>query len=391
MNDVIKKMQRLAMAAMLAGLSATVYGYYQAGAEQFYQSYLMGFLFVLAFSSGSLGFLMIHHLVMSRWGLILQRPLEAGARTFALVAVLFVPLLGGLPELYSWDRHEALHDQVLRNKLFWLNENAFCARSVLYFVVLIGLALLLSRWSRQQDEQPERALVLGSRMRKLSGVGLILYALAVTFAAFDWIMSIEPKWYSTIFGALVLVSHGLGALCLMAIMAHRLRGVAPIDRLATPRQFQDIGNLIFAFTILWAYISIGQYIVIWSANLPEEVEYYLHRAHGGWPELAGLITILLFFIPFMVMLFKNNKKKSAVLAGIALYLLLVRPLDLVWMVAPVFRPDFHLHGLDLAAIAGLTGLWLLFFLQELAARPLVPLNDPRFQHMLAQPEGKEEG
>jgi hypothetical protein len=391
MNEAIQKMQRPALAAAVVGLLATGAGYFVAGREQFFQSYLMAFLYVLAFACGSLGFLMIHHLVIARWGLVIQRPLEAATRTFPLLVVLFVPILLGMHELYSWTHAEAAHDHVLVKKAAWLNETAFYIRAVIYFALWLGLSYALSHWSQRQDQRPEEAVKLQLRMRKLSGIGLVVFGLAVTFAAFDWIMSIEPKWFSTIFGSLVMVSQGISALCLMAIVVHRLRGVAPNDRLATTQQFHDIGNFMFAFTILWTYMSASQYIIIWSANLPEEIEYYLHRAHGGWPEFAGAIAVLLFAIPFLVMLFKANKKRSTVLAGIAVYLLLLRPMDLLWMVTPVFRHHVHVHWLDVAALVGLTGVWLVAFLRQLGARPLVPQNDPRFRHMLGHPEEKDEG
>lgn len=391
MNEAIQKMQRPALAAAVVGLAATGAGYFMVGREQFFQSYLMAFLYVLAFACGSLGFLMIHHLVVARWGLIIQRPLEAATRTFPLLVVLFIPVLLGMHELYSWTHPEAAHDHVLMKKAFWLNPTAFHVRAVLYFMVWLGLSYLLSHWSHLQDQQADSARKLELRMRKLSGIGLVLFGLAVTFAAFDWVMSIEPKWFSTIFGSLVMVSQGISTLCLMAIVAHRLRGVSPFDRLSTPQQFHDLGNLMFAFTILWTYMSAGQYIIIWSANLPEEVEYYLHRAHGGWPEMAAGIAVFVFALPFLVMLFKSNKKRSVVLAGIAVYLLVVRYADLLWIVTPVFRHHVYLHWLDVAAVVGLTGLWLVAFLRQLGARPLVPRNDPRFKHMLAHPEEKDEG
>lgn len=375
----------------MIGLAATAAGFFVVGREQFFQSYLIGFLNILAFACGSLGFLLLHHLVVARWGLVIQRPLEAATRTFPLLVVLFIPILLGMNELYSWTRPEAAHDHILLKKAAWLNVPGFYVRSGIYFVLWIGLSYFLSHWSRRQDLHPDQAKKLELRMRKLSGIGLVIFGLAITFAAFDWIMSIEPKWYSSIFGSLVMVSQGLSALCLMAIVVHRLRATQPHARLATPQQFHDLGNFMFAFTILWTYMSAGQYIIIWSGNLPEEVEYFIHRAQGGWAFVALAVAVLLFALPFLVMLFKNNKKRSAVLAGIAAYLLLVRPLDLLWMVTPAFRHHFYIHWLDVAALVGLTGLWMLVFLRELAARPLVPQHDPRFTTILAHPEEKDEG
>jgi len=384
-------MQRPALAAAILGLAATGYGYITVGREQFYQSYLMAFLFVLAFACGSLGFLLIHHLVVARWGLIIQRPMEAATRTFPLLVLLFVPVLFGMNELYSWTRPEAAHDHVLLKKAAWLNPESFYIRSALYFGLWSLMAYLLSAWSRRQDQHPEQAKVLELRMRKLSGVGLLVFGLTVTGAVCDRVMSIEPKWYSTIFGAMVMVSQGISALCLMAIVAHRLRAVAPFDRVSTPQQFHDIGNLIFAFTILWTYMSISQYIIIWSGNLPEEVEHYVHRSQGGWPQMALAITVLLFVLPFLVLLFKSTKKRSGVLAGIAFYLLVVRTLDLLWIVTPIFRHHVTIHWLDGAALVGLTGLWMVAFLRQLGARPLVPQHDPRFVAILAHPEEVDHG
>lgn len=386
MNDVIQKMQRFALAAAVAGSLATGAGYFMVGREQFFQSYLMAFLFVLAFACGSLGFLMIHHLVIGRWGFVIQRPLEAATRTFPLLVVLFIPIALGLTDLYSWARPEALHDHVLLKKAAYLNATAFYIRAAIYFSVWLVLSYFLSAWSQKQDANPGEAKALELRMRKLSGIGLVIFGIMVTGAAMDWIMSIEPKWYSSIFGALVMVGQGLSAMCLMALLMNRLKGCAPFDKLVTPQQFHDIGNFMFSFTILWTYMSIAQYIIIWSGNLPEEVEYYLHRKEGGWSLLILVITIFGFVLPFLLMLFKSNKRRSGVLAGIATLVLLVRLLDLQWMVTPTFRHHVHIHWLDVAAWVGVTGVWLVAFFRQLSARPAVPQHDPRFEALLAHTE-----
>lgn len=393
MNEKIQTLRKKALVLGAVATAASVAGYFIAGRSQFFQSYLMAFFYVLALAGGSLGFLMIHHLAGGRWGYCLQRPFEAAARTFPFLLVLFLPLLLGLHDLYAWMRPEAAQDHVLHQKSIYLNLPGFLARAALYFVIWIGLAFLLSAWSKRQDEHPGEAKALDLRQRKLSGIGLVIFGLAMTFASFDWAMSLEPKWYSTIYGALFMVGQGLATMSLMAFVAHGLsRADATYGRVITPQQFHDIGNLMFAQTILWAYMSIGQYIIIWSGNLPEEIEYYLHRGHGVWPLLALALAVLQFGVPFFLLLAKSNKKRSHVLIRIAALILVVRLLDYVWLVTPAFRHEhFHLHWLDLVAPAGLLGLWLYVFLGQLAARPLLPLNDPRFSHVLAHPEEKDEG
>lgn len=392
MNDAIQSFRKKALGVGVFATVATVAGYFVAGRDPFFQAYLMAFFYVLAFAGGSLALLMIHHLAGGRWSYCLQRPLEAATRTFPLLLAMFLPILLGLPDLYVWMRPEAAQDHVLHEKAVYLNETGFYVRAALYFALWILMAGLLSAWSKRQDEHPAEAAALDLRMRKLSGIGLVIFGLAMTFASFDWAMSLEPKWYSTIYGALFMVGQGISTLCLMALVAHHLAKRPDYGRVITQQQFHDIGNLIFAFTILWAYMGIGQYIIIWSGNLPEEIEYYLHRSHGAWPWLALGLAVFHFAVPFLLLLMKSNKKRSHVLIRIALFLLVVRYADYVWLVTPAFRHEhFHLHWLDVTAVVGLAGLWLHAFLGHLLARPLLPQRDPRFAHVLGHPEEKDEG
>lgn len=396
MNEAIQSFRKKALVVGLLGSAATGAGFFLVERSQFFQSYLIAFLYVLAFAGGSLGLLMIHHLAGGRWSFCLQRPLEAATRTFPLLLVLFVPILFGMDELYAWVNPSAHHDHVLEHvmhaKGVYLNVTGFYARAAIYFAIWIGLSALLSAWSRQQDLDAARAGALDLRMRKLSGIGLVIFGLATTFASFDWVMSIEPKWYSTIFGALFMVGQGLATLCLMAFTARGLSRDATYGRVVTPQQFHDIGNLMFAFTILWAYMSIGQYIIIWSGNLPEEIEYYLNRSEGGWPWVSIGLSLFHFALPFFLLLLKANKKRSNVLVRIAAWILVMRLVDFVWNVTPVFRREnAYLHALDIVAPLGLFGLWLYFYLGQLLSRPLLPQHDPRFAHILGHPDEKDEG
>jgi hypothetical protein len=396
MNEALQNFRKKALAVGLLATAATAAGFFLVERSQFFQSYLIAFLYVLAFAGGSLGLLMIHHLAGGRWSFCLQRPLEAATRTFPLLLVLFIPILFGMDQLYAWMRPEAGGDHVLQHvmhqKGIYLNVTGFYIRAALYFAVWIGLATLLSAWSRQQDEDPGQAGALDLRMRKLSGIGLVIFGLATTFASFDWAMSIEPKWYSTIYGALFMVGQGVATLSLMAFTARGLSRDPQYGKVITPQQFHDVGNLMFAFTILWAYMSIGQYIIIWSGNLPEEIEYYLHRSHGVWPWLSIGLAVFHFAVPFFLMLLKANKKRSHVLVRIAALLLVMRLVDLFWLITPAFRHDhFHVHWLDVVAPLGLFGLWLYAFLGQLVRRPFLPRNDPRFVAILGHPEEHDVG
>lgn len=396
MNERLQTIRTKALAIGILGTAAAAGGWFVAGPDQFFQSWLTAFLYVFAFASGGLGLLMIHHLASGRWSFCLQRPYEAAAKTFPLIAVLFVPIALGMDYLYKWVHPEKHHDHVLEHvmehKGMYLNVPGFFIRAAIYFVIWIGLATLLTRWSAQQDEQKDRAEELGRKMRMLSGVGLVIFGLAVTFAAFDWAMSVEPKWYSALYGATFMVGQGVSTLCLMAIIARLLSGEKRYGAVIGTQQFHDIGNMIFAFMILWTYMNVSQFVIIWSGNLPEEIEYYAHRSHAPWPHIAAGLAIFHFAVPFALMLFKATKKNARTLSWIAGGLLVMRFVDYFWTIIPAFRYDkFHLSWVDLAATIGLFGLWLYVFLGALRKRPLLPLNDPRFAHILDHPEDRDTG
>jgi hypothetical protein len=330
---------------------------------------------------------MLYHLVSGRWGFVVQRPLEAAARTLPLMALLFVPILFGLRDLYPWARPEAVAaDHLLQHKQPYLNVTFFTVRTALYFTLWIGLALLLSRWSAAQDRTGDPLLTRA--IKRLSGPGLGLYAIAVTFAAVDWVMSLEPLWYSTMYGVIFLVGQGLLALGFVIIVGVALSRRPPLATVFTTERLHDLGNLLLAHVMLWAYIGFSQYLIIWSGNLPEETPWYLHRTAGGWQAVALLLVVFHFAVPFLVLLNRVTKRRGSLLLGVAAGVLVVRLLDLVWIVTPAFHPEgFRLHWLDVAAPIALGGLWLGAFCLNLRRRPLLPRNDPRFQGLEKAAEG----
>jgi hypothetical protein len=356
-----------AVPAFFASASSEGVGYDSARA-QFFRSYLVAFLVLLAPALGSLGMLMIHHLSGGVWGAVLRPVLEPTSRMLLLLAVLFVPLLFGLHDLYPWARWTAdeIHGSaVLETKAMYLNVPAFVIRAAVYWVVWLGLVLLLTG-SNGRDEARE------ARRSRVSAVGLLLYSVAVTFASIDWVMSLEPMWYSTIFGLLfgagqVLAGFAFGILCLVLIV--RASGAE------LPRgPMQDLGSLLLALVMVWAYMAFSQFLLIWSGNLPEETPWYIKRLHGGWQVLALMLVLAQFVLPFLLLLSRDLKRDARALAGVAAVVLLMRVVDLYWMVTPAFFPHqaFRLHWMDLAALVGVAGVWLAVFLYGLRGRNVLP-------------------
>ncbi|MBI4537328.1 MAG: hypothetical protein HY712_05165 [candidate division NC10 bacterium] len=348
---------------------------------EFFHAYLTAYLFWIGIALGCLAILMLHHLVSGRWGFVIQRLLESGCRTLPLMALLFVPLLFGLRELFLWARPEAVAaEAILRHRQPYLNGPFFSARVVLYFAVWITLASLLSKWSLEQDRTA--APDLTRRLTCLSGPGLILYGLTVTFAAFDWVMTLGPQWHSTIFGAVFMVGQGLAALCFVVVVSARLADRGPLSAVMSPQHFHDLGNLILAFVMLWAYMAFSQYLIIWSGNLQDEIPWYLHRMRHGWFWLAMALIVFHFVVPFMLLLSRVAKRRARILFGVAAGLLVMRFVDLYFLVVPALHPErLSIHWMDVVAPVGVGGIWLWAFLGHLRGKALVPLHDPRFAGM----------
>jgi hypothetical protein len=346
--------------------------------QQFFRSYLVGYIFWLGVPIGCLGLLMIHHLVGGTWGFVIQRALESSVRTFPVMALLFVPLLFGMPDLYLWARPEAVaHDAVLQQKAAYLNVPAFIVRAVIYFSVWSALGFFLSRWSEQQDRAAEPVMMPG--LQTLSGPGLVLYGLTVTFSAIDWLMSLEPHWYSTIFGMIFMVSHGLIGLVFVIAVSYFLARREPLSRIIAPWVLNDLGNLLLAFVMLWAYMSFCQFLLVWVENLQHEIPWYLHRMNGGWGAIAVTLIALQFALPFILLLSRMVKRRAATLCAVAIGIALMHQIELFWFVAPAFHPDgFAMHWTMLVVPIAIGGVWLSVFLAQLQKRPLLPFRDPRF-------------
>lgn len=365
----------------LAGIVLCLYGL-TSNSEQFFRSYLLAFLYTLLIPVTCNGLLCLHHLVGGQWGVLLRPLLETGSRTILLNALFAIPILMNIPALYEWARPEVLaHDHILQKKVAWLNVHFFTFRVVFYFVVWTLLGYYLNRFSREQaaGRTVEETEIAKEKLRNLSGPGLVIHILTLTFAAFDFGMSLEPHWPSTMYGVLYLVGGALATMAFMILVMRRLVEDSPMSQLVKPNHFADFGTLMFAFVCLWAYVNFSQFLIIWSANLPEETPWYFKRTQGVWNVMAMCLMLFHFALPFFLLLLRFNKKRSAILGTIAIFMLFMRLVDLAWLIAPAFHEveeagHYFLHWMDVAAPVGLFGIWVGYFAYQLGRRSLMPIE-----------------
>ena len=352
--------------------------------EMFYRSYLLAFVFWNGLAVGSLAVLMLQYLTGGAWGIAIRRPLEAAARTLPLCALFFVPVIFGMHRLYEWTHADVVaQDELLRKKTFYLNEPFFLVRTAVAYAVWILVAYFLTRLSARQDAASDHRAI-DRNLQKLSGGGLILYALTVTWTSVDWVMSLEPHWYSTMYGVIFMVSQALGALALATLAVVRLSPWEPLRSFLGPRIRHDLGKMLFAFVMIWAYVNFSQYLIVWSGNIPEEIHWYLARFRGGWGAIGLAILVFHFVFPFMLLLSREANRNPRLLAGAAGLLVFMRFLDTAWLVLPAFSAGkLVIHWTDLTLPIGLGGLWLAFYVRNLSSQPLLPEHDPGFEEALA--------
>jgi hypothetical protein len=382
----LDRLERGARTAAAVGLLAALVGLF-LDPDQFFRSWLFAFLFWVGIAIGCLSISMIHHLTGGMWGLVIRRLLEAGTRTFAVLAVLFLPLLFGMKRIYEWARPEAASDPILSQKALYLNVPFFAGRAAFYFAAWLFLAHFLGKWSLAQDAGEDERL--SRRQRGLSGVGLLVMGFTITFASVDWAMSLSPHWFSTVYGVLFMVGQALSALALVIVIVAWIGNAPPLAGVVRKEQIHDLGKLMLAFVMLWAYINLSQFLIMWSGNLPEEIPWYMTRLAGGWQWLGLLLVIGHFVLPFLMLLSRDLKRSSALLGRVAGLVLLARVLDLFWLVAPDLaghgagvHVPLHIHWLDVMVPVGVGGVWLWVFTRELKGRPLLPVGDPEIRERL---------
>ncbi len=371
--------QRTFMLAGAVGLALSAAGYFM-DSRQFFQSYLMGYMLVLGLSLGSLALVMIHQLSGGEWGIVIRRSSGAAARVLPVLTVLFLPIVFGMHN-YEWMHEEAAHDPILQKKAAYLNQNFFLVRAAFYFLVWNTMAFLLSKWSLEQDRTGDPALT--RKMQRLSGGGVLLGGLCVTFASFDWMMSLTPHWFSTIYGMLVLIGQLLASVAFQVVMLVWLSKRKPMNAVLQPVQLHDLGNLMLAFTMVWAYFSFSQYLIIWAGNLPEEIDWYMHRLFTGWKWIALALIVFHFACPFFLLLQRRIKRSPELIVKLAMAVMTVRIIDMFWLIAPDFHHDgFSVSWMDVVIPVSLFLFWLGFYFQQLRGRALLPVHDPQFEERL---------
>jgi hypothetical protein len=355
----------------------------------FFQSYLFAFLYWAGFGFGGLGILLLNNVVGGKWGATARRFLVAQMRTLPVIGVFFVVLLFGLKYIYPWTHPDLVSaNEYLHHKAPYLNVPFFLIRAVIYFAIMIGIGMRLSRWYDEQDRTGDFAL--REKLRAFSAPCLLLFVLTATFAVIDWLLSADAQYYSTVYGGMILIGDVVQTFALTNLtLILASKGDRFGSRINAPI-LHDLGNLMFAFTIFWAYLSASQLIITWPANLPQEISWYLDRTNGFWKVLAVVIAVSMFLIPFLALLSQGRKRDPRRLMKVAIWLLCARVIDLFWVVEPTFRNHsagallgtsngFQIYWTDFAAFFGLGGVWVFMFIKQLRRSPLLPLRDGRVQ------------
>jgi len=369
----------------LVGVVLAIVGYVMSP-EQLLRGYLIGFMFWLGLSLGCLGLLMVQYLSGGFWGLAIRSTLEAGSRGLLLMAVLFLPILFGRNQLYAWMTNPALTE----HNSWYLHVGGFggwIARAIIYFALWILFQTVLYNRGKRLYEPLNGPLPF---FQGISGLGAVVYSLSISFAAVDWVMSLDPHWGSTIYGLIFIAGEGLSALAFCVVILTLLTRVSPYREIIKPTQFHDLGKLMLAFVMLFAYFSFSQWLIIWAGNLPEEIGFFLNRIHGGWGVVALIIILFHFALPFCLLLSRERKRAGSRLIGVAILLMCMRVVDIYWYVVPNFaheRGHFYLSIWYVVPVIAIGGLWLGFFFYNFRQRPLLPLYDPQIPNFLHQGSG----
>lgn len=377
----------LPLAIGIAGLVISAVGW-ATDSHQFYFSYLIGWAFCLSVTLGAYFFVVIQHMTKARWSVVVRRIPETLIWSFPLLAVLSIPVILGMHDLYHWTHAELLdpaspeYDPIIAGKAGYLNTPFFLARLAFYFLVWTFISFKLYSLSLKQDVDPDGSIP--KQQRKWSAIGLVLGGISTAFAGMDILMSLDPHWFSTIFGIYFFAGSFMVIMAVMALTAMilqrngMLKGVIKVDH------YQDLGKFLFGFTVFWAYIGFSQYMLIWYGNLPEETLFYRHRLEHGWETFSAILLICHFIIPFVVLIGRWSKRLLPLFAFMCVWMITMHWFDYFWIAAPVLHGDHATMSLyDVSAWLGLFGVFAGAFMWRLSRHPLVPQRDPRLAKSLS--------
>ena len=373
--------RRSLMIGAVASVIAVILGF--TNPTVFMRGYLISYMDWLGICLGSMVILMIRHLTGGGWGMVIRRILGASMRTVPLLAVLFLPIaFFGVPRLYPWAmpleslQNPTIREHLAHNKFVlngYLNPAGFYLRAAIYFAIWFLLVYLLSKWSKEQNRPPVRDN--SNRFKAVAGPGIILYAFTISFAAIDWVMSLDPSWISTIYGLLFVAGELIAALSFAVVIERILYRYKPMSLLLRPEFVHDHGKFMLTFIMVWAYFSFSQWLIIWAGNLPAEITWYMRRLHGGWGWEGLFLVIFHFAVPFGILLSRPFKRDITKLVWLATWMLFARYVDLFWLVEPNFSTTFTATWADLLIPFGMGGLWIAYFCRNLASMPLLPAYD----------------
>jgi hypothetical protein len=389
---VIKKIgQRSLIVGIVFAIGAIILAFVRP--DEFYRAYLLGFMCWLGVSLGSMAIVMIRHLTGGGWGMVIRRILGAAMRTLPGLAVLFIPMIICVLQgrIYPWlmpldkirDLHirEHLHKHAFIKDAY-LNPKGFIIRAVIYFAIWNLLSFLLSKWSKQTDRPgaPDNS----QKFKAVAGPGLILYGFTISFAAIDWVMSLDPSWISTIFGLIILIGEVLSAMCFAVVIERILSNYRPMSEMLKPEFVHDHGKWMLTFIMVWAYFSFSQWLIIWAGNLPNEISFYLKRLNGGWQYIGLFLALFHFCVPFAILLSRPFKRNIRNLVWLAVWLMFMRYVDLFWIIEANFSKTFTVTVADIVVPIAIGGFWLAYFCRNLASLPLLPAYDPSAGEVLEE-------
>lgn len=381
LGEDLQRLQRPILTVGILLLAASVVGAFFSPAD-FFHGYLVGYLFWLGIALGSMAYLMIQYLTGGAWGVVTRRALEAASRTLPLLAILFIPIAFGMGTLYDWAHHDIVQrERLLQHRSGYMNPAFFVVRAVIYLVVWTVFASFLNRWSAEEEESPGTKR---SKLTKLSAGGLIVYLFSISFAAVDWAQSLETRWASTMWGLLFIAAQGLTAMAFLIIVTTLLSRREPMAGVLKADHFHDLGKMLFANLMLWAYFAFCQYLIVWSANLTDEISYYLTRTRSSWGWFGVALIVLLFLIPMLLLLNRSLKRSPTLLSAVAAIIFVMSYFYELWIVLPAYyKSGFRIQWMDVTTPFGLGGVWLWAYLRELPRRTLVAARGPELEMALA--------